>query len=70
MQCMCVCVSALHLRLLQAQGVHPPAVADGVEESTAAGGAGIAARRIRGAAFHQAAAAAGRSHHLFLEGHQ
>lgn len=59
---MCVCVSVLHLRLLQAQGVHPPAVADGVEEPTAAGGAGIAAWCIRGAAFHQAAAAAGGSH--------
>lgn len=39
------------------RGVHPPAVADGVEESTATGTTGVTARDMRGAALHQAAAA-------------
>lgn len=37
---------ARRLRLLQAQRVHPPAVADGVEEPAAAGGAWVAAWHV------------------------
>lgn len=46
--------------------VHPPAVTDGVEESTAAGGAGVTAQQVRGAAFHQASAATRRSYEVRL----
>lgn len=70
MCCAAFCVTAslcfLCLRLLQAPGVHPPAVADGVEEAAAAGGAGVAARHLRRAVLHQAAAAARRVHRVGL----
>lgn len=52
------------LRLLQAQRVHPPAVADGVEEPAAAGGARVAARHVGRAVLHQAAAATRRVHRV------
>lgn len=70
MCCVAFCVTAslclLCLRLLQAPGVHPPAVADGVEEAAAAGGAGVAAGHLGRAVLHQAAAAARRVHRVGL----
>lgn len=57
---------ARRLRLLQAHRVHPPAVADGVEEPAAAGGARVAARHVRRAVLHQAAAATRRVHRVGL----
>lgn len=36
--------------------VHPPAMTNGVEETTVAGGTGVAAGHARGAALHQVAA--------------
>lgn len=39
---------------------------DGVEESTAAGGAGVAAQQVRGAAFHQASTATRGSYEVRL----
>lgn len=58
--------SARRLRLLQAQRVHPPAVADGVEEPAATGGARVAARHVGRAVLHQAAAATRRVHRVCL----
>lgn len=48
----CVRVFVRRLCLPQAQGAHFPAVADSVEQATVAGGAGVAARHVRGAALH------------------
>lgn len=56
----------MRLRLLQAPGIYPPAVADGVEEAAAAGGARVAAGHLRRAVLHQAAAAARRVHRVGL----
>lgn len=58
--CVCTWMGVLYLCPIKAQMVHSPAVADGVEESTATGGAGVAAWHARGAALHQAAAATDR----------
>lgn len=57
---------ARRLRLLQTQRVHPPAVADGVEEPAAAGGARVAARHLGRAVLHQAAAATRWVHRVCL----
>lgn len=58
--------SARRLCLLQTQRVHPPAVADGVEEPAAAGGTRVTARHMGGAVLHQAAAATRRVHRVCL----
>lgn len=50
--CASVRVFVHRLCLPQAQGAHFPAVADSVEQATVAGGAGVTARHVRGAALH------------------
>lgn len=45
-----MCTFGIRLCLPEAQGTNSPAVADGVEQVTVAGGAGVTAWHVRGAA--------------------